>query len=80
MGSVASRTDDKYSGEVAAYKDENMLMKKQREIENWLTEIEIRLIQLQPYASCIEDLRQTDELQVVTMRKTKLILIVHYDN
>ena len=45
-------------------KDEHLLIAKQGEIDNWLTEIEIRLIQLQPFASDLDEAQQISEIQV----------------
>ena len=47
-----------------AFRDEHSLIARQGEIDNWLTEIEIRLIQLQPFASDLDETRQISEIQV----------------
>ena len=42
----------------------NSLDEKQRNIEQWLTDIEVKLIKLQPFVSDLEEGQQINELQV----------------
>ena len=48
-----------------AAQEEKSIGEKQREIDNWLTDVEIKLISLQPYASEIDTSKQIKELQNV---------------
>ena len=45
-------------------RDGYLLISKQAQIDNWLTEIEIRLIQLQPFASGLDETEQISKIQV----------------
>ena len=45
--------------------EEKSVSEKQREIDNWLTDVEIKLISLQPYASEFNTSKQIKELQNV---------------
>ena len=76
VDALASQADDDYDDIDSkiqrrrydlACKGEQLLMKRQRDIENWLTEIEIKLIQLQPYASELEDPQQINQIQVIIL-------------
>jgi len=44
-------------------RDGYLLIRKQAQIDNWLTEIEIRLIQLQPFASGLDEAEQISKIQ-----------------
>ena len=48
-----------------AAQEEKSVGAKQREIDNWLTDVEIKLISLQPFASEFDTSRQIKELQNV---------------
>lgn len=61
---VTSQHSPMHQNGVAA-QEEKSVGEKQREIDNWLTDVEIKLISLQPYASAFDTNRQVKELQNV---------------